>query len=213
MSIRALLVGIEFNLGLLFIICLTSFSQDVKKSSPSLEKWKVANTENSQYWSVADGEITGGDGVLTIPRNTYLISDRTYSDFEFRCLFKLTGNPAGGMINSGIQYRSTVIDGKIVGYQADIGDGYWGDIYDEHRRGKLVGGDLSTLKHLLKKNDWNSYIIRCIGDKHELYINGVKTCEYIEKDTSIPSKGVFGIQLHSGGNAKIEFKHVTITPL
>ncbi|WP_218587926.1 hypothetical protein [Arenibacter palladensis] len=42
------------------------------------------------------------------------------------------------MINSGIQYRSIIKDNKIIGYQADIGKGYWGDIYDEHRRGKLV---------------------------------------------------------------------------
>lgn len=26
-----------------------------------------------------------------------------FEDFEFRCLFRLTGNPSTGMINSGIQ--------------------------------------------------------------------------------------------------------------
>ncbi|MFT7248951.1 MAG: hypothetical protein ACI97P_001731, partial [Arcticibacterium sp.] len=36
---------------------------------------------------------------------------------------------------------------------------------------------------------------------------------YIEDNSNITSKGVIGIQLHSGGNAKIEFKNITITTL
>ena len=148
-----------------------------------------------------------------IPANTYLHTLKEYEDFEFRCLFKLTGDPKTGMINSGIQYRSVLEKGTIVGYQADIGDGYWGDIYDEHRRAKLVGGDLSTLRHVLHKDGWNSYTIRCRGNLHELYINGVKTCEYTEKDATIPRKGVIAVQIHSGGVAQVAFRDLTITEL
>jgi len=179
----------------------------------TLKGWKAVNSENAKYWSVVDSVITGGDGVTNIPTNTYLHTTKTYEDFEFRCLFRLTGDHDKGLINSGIQYRSVIEGDKIIGYQADIGKGYWGDIYDEHRRAKLIGGDLSTLKYILNEDGWNSYIVRCIGNIHELYINGVKVSEYVEKDPKIPSKGVIGIQVHSGGNAKIEFKHVTITPL
>jgi hypothetical protein len=117
------------------------------------------------------------------------------------------------MINSGIQYRSQVQNGQMAGYQADIGRGYWGDIYDEHRRGKLIGGDLRTLRHLLKEDGWNSYIIRAKGNHHELYINGVKTCDYIEKDRKIPATGVIAVQIHSGGAAKVQFRDLTITEL
>lgn len=205
---------------LMFLLMLSSLSCTAQKTTTSilfngnsLEGWKAVNPENQKYWSVVDGVITGGDGVNNIPTNTYLQTTKAYENFEFRCLFRLTGDHSLGLINSGIQYRSIIKDYKIIGYQADIGKGYWGDIYDEHRRGKLIGGDLSTLKHILKEDGWNSYIIRCIGNKHELYINGVKTSEYIETDKNIPSKGVFGMQLHSGGNAKIEFKNITITEL
>ncbi len=162
---------------------------------------------------MVDNVITGGDGITNIPTNTYLHTTESYEDFELRFLFKITGDHEKGLINSGVQYRSIIEDNKIIGYQADIGKGYWGDIYDEHRRAKLVQGDLSTLKHILKEEGWNSYIVRCKGNKHELYINGVKVSEYIEKDLTIPSKGVIGIQMHSGGNAKVEFKHITITLL
>ncbi len=179
----------------------------------SLTGWEVVNPANGKHWSLVDSVITGGNGTINIPTNTYLRTTESFGDFEFRALFRLTGDHSTGLINSGIQYRSIVEGNTIIGYQADIGKGYWGDIYDEHRRAKLVGGNLSTLKHLLNEDGWNSYIIRCIGNKHELYINGIKTTEYFEMDSEIPSKGVIGIQLHSGGNAKVEFKHITISKL
>ncbi len=176
----------------------------------TLTGWKTANPDYQSWWSVADSSIRSGDGVKKIPANTYLHTIKEYGDFEFRCLFRLTGDPATGLINSGIQYRSSVKDGKMIGYQADIGEGYWGDLYDEHRRAKLVGGDLRTLRHVLRPGDWNSYIIRCRGNHHELYINGVKTVDYVEKDVSIPAKGVIAVQIHSGGAGMVEFRDLMI---
>jgi len=178
-----------------------------------IEGWKSFPVSNNFLWKVRDSVIVGGDGVLKIAQNNYLYTTDHFEDFEFRCLFRLSGDSDIGLINSGIQYRSQIIDGNMVGYQADIGNGYWGDIYDEHRRGKLVGGDMQTLKHLLRNDGWNSYVIRVKGDFHELYINGVKTNEYLEKDPMVSKIGLIGIQLHSGGNAKIEVRDITITDL
>jgi hypothetical protein len=179
----------------------------------TLNGWKTVDAADMSLWSVTDSMITCGDYTKNIPANTYLHTIKEYGDFEFRCLFRLSGDPATGLINSGIQYRSIIKNKVIIGYQADIGDGYWGDIYDEHRREKLVGGDLSTLIHLLKPDGWNSYIIRVKGNHHELYINGVKTCDYVEKDPTIPTKGVIAVQIHAGGAGKVEFRDLTITPL
>jgi hypothetical protein len=179
----------------------------------SLNGWKILNPSNANYWAVIDSTIVGGDGIRKIPQNTYLYTTETYQDFELRLIFRIRGDHKQGLINSGIQYRSLIENNNIIGYQADIGKGYWGDIYDEHRRGKLVGGDLKILKYVFNEEGWNSYIVRCKGNTHELYINGVKVSEYEEKDPNLPSKGVIGIQVHSGGNAKVEFKHITLTHL
>lgn len=179
----------------------------------TLSGWKVLNPADEKLWTVLDSMIVGGDGITVIKENSYLYTEKDYEDFEFRCLFRLSGDPETGLINSGIQYRSMIENGLMIGYQADIGNGYWGDIYDEHRRGKLVGGDLSTLRHLLREDGWNSYIIRVKGNHHELYINGVKTCDYIEKDNTIPSRGIISVQVHSGGAAKVEYKDITINEL
>ncbi|MBY5959112.1 DUF1080 domain-containing protein [Membranicola marinus] len=179
----------------------------------SLDGWDVANPAFRGLWYVKDSTIYGGDGKHKIPANTYLHTTEEYEDFEFRCLFRITGDPMTGMINSGIQYRSQIRDGRMIGYQADIGKGYWGDIYDEHRRGKLVDGDLSVLHRILNADGWNSYIIRCQGDLHETYINGVQVARYVEEDPSIPRKGIIGMQNHSGGNSMVEFRDITITIL
>lgn len=192
---------------------LVSKSEKVLFDGVSLDGWDVVNPDYRDLWYVKDSTIFGGDGHQNIPGNTYLHTKEEYENFEFRCLFRITGDPSTGMINSGIQYRSQIKDGLMIGYQADIGDGYWGDIYDEHRRGKLVGGDMSVLHRVLNNEGWNSYIVRCLGDLHETYINGVKVAEYVEKDPSIPKKGIIGMQNHSGGNSQVEFRDITITIL
>jgi hypothetical protein len=203
---------------LLIVVSPKLFSQGIYSVTAlfdghSLSGWRVLPESDTGLWKVVAGNITGGGGVNKIPRNNYLVTEKEYTNFEFRCLFRLTGDPKTGMINSGIQYRSIIKDGNMTGYQADIGDGFWGNIYDEHRRKKLTTGDLNVLQLLLNKQGWNSYIIRCTGNRHELYINGVKTSEFIEKDPQIPSTGVIAIQLHSGGNARIELRDIMITEL
>ena len=179
----------------------------------TLTGWKAVNPANAHYWSVVDGVITCSSGDKKMPKNTYLATEKSYKNFEFRCLFRLSGDQKTGLINSGLQYRSIIKNNKIIGYQADIGKGYWGDIYDEHRRGLLVKADLRTLKHLLKEDGWNSYTIRCTGDRHELYINGVKTCDWTETDKKFTTPGVIALQLHSGGIAKMEYKDIVIEEL
>ena len=201
------------------LFTLPLFAQEPQKAvsifdGKTLNGWKVVNPANAQMWSVTNGSITAGDGKNKVRTNTFLGTEKEYGDFEFRCLFRITGNHKTGLINSGIQYRSYTKGTKIIGYQADIGKGWWGGIYDEHRRKKLlIRGDMSTLRHILRANGWNSYIIRCRGNHHQLYINGVLTADYIEKAPNIPAKGIIALQIHSGGNTKVEFKNITVTEL
>jgi uncharacterized protein (DUF2147 family) len=205
---------------LILSLSITSLSakEPAKETSifdgKTLNGWKVVNPAFAKMWSVTDGAITAGDGKTKIRSNTYLATTKEYGDFEFRCLFRISGDHKTGLINSGIQYRSYMHGTKIIGYQADIGKGWWGGIYDEHRRNKtLIKGDMSVLGKTLKEDGWNTYLIRCKGNHHELFINGIKTADYIEKDEKIATKGVIAVQIHSGGKAKVEFKGITVTDL
>lgn len=203
-----------YTFFLTFISIVTCSGQDVQLfDGKTLAGWRVSDPKYNNLWKVENGIIVGGDAKNKIPANNYLVSEKAYQNFEFRCLFKLTGDPSTGLVNSGIQYRSELKNNDMIGYQADIGNGYWGDIYDEHRRGKLVSGNTVLLNEILNKDGWNSYLIRCVGNRHQLYINGVKTADYIEKDANIPQKGVFGVQIHSGGQAQIFLKNIELEEL
>src|SRR5689334_8316405 len=63
-------------------------------------------------WSVKDGSIVGQTTAEhPIKHNTFLIwTNGEVGDFEFRCKFRITAQNEKGFANSGIQYRSKVLD-------------------------------------------------------------------------------------------------------
>lgn len=122
----------------------------------------------------------------------WLVSEEEYKDFYFVTEFKV---PFG---NSGIQFRSWVVDNMVHGFQADIdsrSDWINGHLYDQSERGILVKPELDFSK-LIDWEGWNTYEITSIGPKLELHINGVKSIEF--EDPSRDKAGVFAFQIHSG---------------
>src|SRR5690625_6440150 len=62
-----------------------------------------------------------------------------------------------GKVNSGIQFRSEALpNGQVRGPQADIGDGFWGKLYEEFGRAWLWEGNECD-QHHVEKEDWNEY--------------------------------------------------------
>ncbi len=180
----------------------------------SLKGW-VSVEKDAAFWSVKDGSIVADSLGKKMPRNTFLFTELDYSNFEFRCMFKLTGDPKTGLVNSGIQFRSEMLaSGHAKGYQADIGGPkWWGCLYDEHRRGMIAKSDMSVLTDTLKPFGWNEYVIKADGDVVTLFLNGIQTIQYHEKKADIPRKGRLALQLHSGGICRIEYKDITIKHL
>jgi hypothetical protein len=98
-------------------------------------------------WSVEEGAITGRNRAeAPIEGNTFLIwKEGTVGDFILRLKFRFqpVAGAAMARANSGVQYRSQVIDPakKVVGgYQADMdgGGNYVGMLYEERGRGILA---------------------------------------------------------------------------
>nr|AIA87898.1 DUF1080 [uncultured Streptomyces sp.] len=101
-----------------------------------------------------------------------------------------------------------------MGYQADLGQTYYGALYDESRRKKtLVQPDAEVIAKALKLNEWNEYRIRAEGRHIQLWINGVQTVDYTEPDESIPQVGYIGLQIHGGGKALAQYKDIKIEEL
>jgi hypothetical protein len=87
------------------------------------------------------------------------------------------------------------------GYQADIGEGWWGKLYHESGRGLLtkVNGDAAV-----RTDDWNTYEVLAVGHHIKTAING-KLCTDFE-DPEGELEGVIAVQVHSGGPTEVRFK-------
>ena len=160
-------------------------------------------------WSVRDGMIVGKSP--GIKKNNFLATRASYGDFILKLSFRLVD----GSGNSGIMFRSERIpdNHEMIGYQADMGENYWGCLYDESRRRKvLVQANEQALK-ALNKNDWNEYVIRAEGRHVRLSLNGVTSVDYREPDAGIPYDGRVALQIHSGGPMEVQFKDIYIQAL
>jgi hypothetical protein len=79
----------------------------------TLQGWRG----DTAYFTVRDGALTAGSE-QDIPRNTYLIYDKPYADFELHYKYRWA-TEAG---NSGIQFRSGIAEGHfaLAGMQANL---------------------------------------------------------------------------------------------
>jgi hypothetical protein len=169
---------------------------------------------NLSIFRIEDVAIVGGTMKEKIARNEFLCTTEEYSDFVLRLKVKLLGDPARA--NAGIQFRSQRIpnDHEVIGYQADMGQNYWGALYDESRRRKVLAGPvLAELNNVLKRDDWNDYVIRAEGKRVRLSINGHQTVDYTEPDEGIEQRGRICLQIHGGPPSEAWYKDISIEPL
>ncbi len=155
---------------------------------------------NPAVWSVSDGEIVGQTEGLS--RNEFLKSDMLLGDFRLIVDVRLANDEG----NSGIQFWSEGLeDGSVRGYQADIGVGWWGKLYEEHGRGLLVAteGD-----EFVVPDGWNTYEILAVGHRVRTAING-SVCVDLE-DPDGATRGIVALQVHSGGATEIRLRNLRL---
>jgi hypothetical protein len=168
---------------------------------------------NLALFRIESGAIVGGTLAAGIERNEFLCTTRPYKDFELRLGVKLLG---GEKANAGIQFRTKRIPDhhEVIGFQADMGTGWWGALYDESRRKKVLKGpDQATMKAVIKEADWNDYTIRADGPRVQLSINGVQTVDYVETDPTVEDSGVICVQIHSGPPSEAWYRDITVREL
>jgi len=168
---------------------------------------------------VSEGAIVGKtDG--NIPANTFLVSDKEYSDFVLKVKWKLHGHKG----NSGIQFRSEELkaeEGKtppfcVGGYQADIADNHFLGILYGERTGRGIIVDLNKkmqekVADAINKDDWNEYVITVKGDHVTQVLNGITTVDI--EDPEGAKTGIIALQLHKGQDMMISFKDIEIQEL
>ena len=179
----------------------------------TLEGWDY----DPAIWRVENGMITGGSTTEKIKANYFICTKRNFANFDLKLKIKCSGDPSSGLINSGIQIRSLRVPGgaHMIGYQVDCGAGWFGKIYDEFRRNKVIATpvDQAALDTAVEVFGWNEYRIRADGPRIQAWINGVLAIDYTETDPNIALDGQLGPQVHAGGVTLVQMKDVTIEEL
>jgi hypothetical protein len=168
---------------------------------------------DKSVFRIEDGAIVGGSMKGPIKHNDFLCTTEEFGDFELTCEFKLLGQGA----NAGIQFRSQRVPNhfEVSGYQADMGGIFWGCLYDESRRNKVLAAPSNKKKLMesINEEDWNEYKIRCEGPRIQLWINGMQTVDYTEPDEKISRRGVIGLQIHGGPPSEAWYRQIRLQPI
>ncbi len=195
-----------------------------------------------KFWSVQDGAITGATSPENPAKaNGFIIwKGGEPGDFTLTLKYKMTPGDDKKYTNSGVQYRSKVIDAAnfvVGGYQADLeyADTYSGILYEEKGRGILAKrgeqvvitqgetpakpkldvtgktGDPTEIQAAIKKDDWNEYKIVAEGENVKHFINGHLTADVTDKSAEAPKSGVIALQIHAGAPMKIQYKDLVLT--
>jgi Domain of Unknown Function (DUF1080) len=156
-----------------------------------------------EFWRVEAGVLIGSTPGGA--EHHYLYTERAdFSDFELHADVKLVGN------NSGVCIRiaPTSFD-DVPGYQVDMGEGYWGSLWDERGRGMLARYPKQEVDRILHGEDWNHYYVRAVGHHIEAWLNGVKTIDLVDEPGRL--SGPIGFQLcHGDKPTRASFKNVYV---
>jgi len=197
---------------------------------------------NPKFWSVEDGAITGSSSPENpVPHNTFIVwKEGEPADFTLTLKFKMTPGDDKKYTNSGIQYRSRLIDAEkfiVGGYQADFeyGDKWSGILYEEKGRGILAKrgeqvvikqgenpnkpklevtgktGNSDEIQAAINKDDWNEYKIVAEGNQVKHFINGKLTVDVTDETAEAPEDGIIALQMHQGPPMKVQFKDIVLT--
>lgn len=167
-----------------------------------LKGWKA----EPEFWKLADGVLHGeyqGGKV-----HHYAYTEKEYGDFELHALVRMKGKGA----NSGvcIRIKPTNFD-NVPGYQVDMGDGFWGCLWDERHDGMINKYPKDLADKLVKAEDWNHYYVVAKGHHIQAWLNGVKTIDVVHERGQLT--GPIGFQLcHGNKQTIVDFKSVYVRP-
>jgi len=229
------------NMKSILLLALLSIAANAEEKTLFNGKDLTGWEGDAKFWSVQDGAITGASSAENlVPHNTFIIwKGGEPSDFTLTLKYKTTPGDDKKYTNSGIQYRSRIIDAEkfiVGGYQADFeyADKWSGILYEEKGRGILAKrgekivikqgdnpdkpklevtgktGDSAEIQAVINKDDWNDYKIIAKGNHVQHYINGKLTIDVTDETAEAPKSGVIAFQMHQGPPMKVQFKDIVL---
>lgn len=189
-----------------------AFLSKVQSDSPwinlfdgkTLDGWEARS--KNQVVKVEDGAIN----ILSKKANLWLVHKQEFSNFQLEVEAKM---PKEGY-NSGIGFRCSGAK-KPLGYQCEIDNKKSGSIYAIGKgwvlpaKGQPWEGFYETAGNCYKPGEWNKFVIKALGSRIQIWINGHKTAD-INDDRF--TKGQIALQHHGKGDMHY-FRNIRIKEL
>jgi hypothetical protein len=189
----------------------------------TLAAWQVP----SDHWYLEGKSIIGHTGNVEIEIPEWIYTKQQFSDFEFTCELRLTGD---NHRNTGIYYRVNKFLFKEKrankayeapsGYEFDAAfhspgkRNFRGTLGDWYARPSLrIFPDQNIINQVYKPGEWNRMTIRARANRLEYWINGIKVMDYLDNDPKASRKGLIGFQIHTGPVMKVEYRNIRILNL
>lgn len=150
--------------------------------------------------------------------NTYLSTEKDYTDFIFTCEMKWIVNGNSGIMFRAIEKPKGKGKFEVMGPQAEMegfgqNRGWSGGIY-----GQSCGGwwyplwleEHADARKALKKDDWNRITIMAKGKVVKTWINGIPAAHWLNDQYL---KGFFSLQIHSGNEGQVAWRDVKVKEL
>ena len=217
------------------LLALAALGVSVSAEEKNLFNGKdLTGWKGLDFWSVEDGAITGRTTKEKPTKgNTFLVWEGMVADFELTFRYKIVAG------NSGVQYRSKLVDEKgfvIAGYQGDFeaGKTYSGLLDEEKGRGILAKrgekvvikdgadpkkpkievtgslGQTDEIQAKIKSEDWNESRVVAKGGRLQHFINGVPTVDVTDETAVGAKQGLLALQLHAGPPMVVQFKDLVL---
>ena len=200
---------------LFFTLCLLTSAASAQTPLSDGKTFTGWEGDTTTQWRIEDGAFTSGSLDKKQTRNDYLATTKEFGDFELTLKWKLEGTE--GFVNGGVQFRSKRVPKgtEVSGFQADLGAGYDGALYDHIRRRKVIQRPAKEVLEKARKpvGEWNDYRIRAEGSLIQIWLNGVQTVDYTETDPTVETTGIIAVQIHGNSTAIVRYKDIAITEL
>jgi len=165
--------------------------------------------DTAEIWTVRENAIVGRG--VNLKHGEVIRTEELFNHFELRLQVRLSA----GNGNAGIRFRSypTADPNEFSGYRVEVGEKFWGSLYDEARRNAHLARSTEEALAGIDILDWHEFVIRAEGRHIEVMLNGMRVVDYEEDSPGLMQRGFVGLEVGRGTATLAQFRDIEVREL